>query len=108
MEHVVFYPGPDGTPAFRRCSSLEEAVGFVEHLRNAEGVAEVSVHLLTPVPVAFRPYYRVEGPAGGVPEFARVPEQRVAEDVPAEPLIAAAPDMEMPAVEMAGPDGPAM
>jgi len=63
MEHVVFHPGPDGAPAFRRFPSLEEAVRYVEHLRNVEGVSEVSVHELSPVPVSFRAYYRVEVPA---------------------------------------------
>src|SRR3954454_11643968 len=78
MEHVVFYPGPDGNPAFRRFTSQEEAVRFVEHLRNVEDVAEVSLHALTPVPVAFRAYYRVEVPAAEVVAFpADVPEQAV-------------------------------
>lgn len=63
MDHVVFYPGPDGVSGFRRFASLDEAVGFVEHLRNVEGVEDVSVHALTPVPVAFRAYYKVEVPA---------------------------------------------
>jgi hypothetical protein len=85
LEHVVFYPGPDAAPAFRRFSSLDEAVRFVEHLRNAEGVSEVSVHMLTPVPVAFRAYYKVEVPPGAPeavdaePLMAAVPEQPVAE-----------------------------
>ena len=69
MEHAVFYPGPDGAPAFRRFASLEEAVGFVEHMRNVEGVEDVSVQMLTPVPLAFRAYYRVEMPAADVPAF---------------------------------------
>ena len=89
MEHVVFYPGPDAAPAFRRFSSLDEAVRFVEHLRNSEGVAEVSVHTLTPVPVAFRAYYKAEVPAGDlvsgmVPDQAPAPVEPVAEVVPAE------------------------
>jgi hypothetical protein len=89
MEHVVFYPGHDAAPAFRRFSSLDEAVRFVEHLRNTEGVAEVSVHLLTPVPVAFRAYYKVEVPAGeAAPEAVQelVPDQAPA---PVEPLVEA-------------------
>lgn len=63
MEHVVFFPAPDGSPAFRRVPTLEEAVRLVEHLRNVEGVNSVSVHALTEVPLAFRAYYRVEVPA---------------------------------------------
>ena len=71
MEHVVFYPGPDATPAFRRFAALEEAVRFVEHLRNAEDVSEVSVHALSPVPVAFRAYYKVEVPVTDMPAPVR-------------------------------------
>ena len=74
MEHVVFFPAPDGSPAFRRVPTLEEAVRMVEHLRNVEGVASVSVHALTEVPLAFRAYYRVEVPADAV-----VPAQPVVE-----------------------------
>jgi hypothetical protein len=62
MEHVVFYPAHDGTPAFRRVGSLEDAVRLVEHLRNVEGVSEVSVHALAEVPLAFKTWYRVEVP----------------------------------------------
>lgn len=60
MEHVVFYPSAEGAPAFRRFGSLEDAVRFVEHLRNVEGVAEFSLYALTPVALAMRAYYRVE------------------------------------------------
>jgi len=64
VEHVVFFPAPDGTAGFRRTSSLDDAVRLVEHLRNVEGLDEVSVHSLTPVPLSFRAYYRVEVPGG--------------------------------------------
>jgi hypothetical protein len=64
MEHVVFFPAPDGSPAFHRVPTLEDAVRFVEHLRNSEGVDHVSVHALTEVPLAFKAYYRVEMPQG--------------------------------------------
>ena len=90
MEHVVFHPGPDGSPAFRRFGSLEDAVRFVEHLRNAEGVSEVSVHALSPVPVAFRAYYKVE-----VPEPAAVAEV----PAPSEPVLEAVPVAAEPVME---------
>ena len=77
MEHVVFFPAPDGSPAFRRVASLDEAVRLVEHLRNVEGVSSVSVHALTEVPLAFRAYYRVEVPADAV-----VPAQHAVEAAP--------------------------
>ena len=83
MEHVVFFPTPDGGSAFRRFAGLEDAVRFVEHLRNVEGVSEVSLHALTDVPLAFRAYYRVEVPAGAEPVAAEPVAAGAAVEVPA-------------------------
>jgi hypothetical protein len=91
MEHVVFFPAHDGSPAFRRVANLQDAVRLVEHLRNVEGVAEVSVHSLAEVPLAFKPYYKVEVPAG--------------EEAPAEPEPDPAP--EPVAVPALAPEAPA-
>jgi hypothetical protein len=68
MEHVVFYPSSEGVPAFERVGSLDEAVSFVEQLRNSFNITEFSVQALTPVPLSFRAYYHVEVPdrAGAV------------------------------------------
>ena len=60
MEHVVFYPGADGTEVFRRAADLEEAVRTVERLRNDQGIGDASVFALTPVPLSFRTYVHVE------------------------------------------------
>jgi hypothetical protein len=62
VEHVVFFPAPDGTPAFRRLATVDDAARFVEHLRNVENVSEASVHTLTEVPLSFKTWYRVEIP----------------------------------------------
>jgi len=78
MEHVVFFPVGEGT-SFRRLASLEEAVRLVEHLRNVEGIGDVSLHALTEVPLSFRAYYRVEVPTSVVaPAPVPVPVQPVA------------------------------
>jgi hypothetical protein len=61
-EYAVFFTGPDNGPAFRRVGSIEEAVQVVEHLRNELGVLDANVHSLSPVPLSFRTYYRVEVP----------------------------------------------
>lgn len=87
MEHVVFFPAHDGSPAFRRVGNLQDAVRLVEHLRNVENVSEVSVHALEEVPLAFKPYYRVE-----VPEEAAAP---AAESALAPPVV------DVPVVESA-------
>ena len=70
MEHVVFFPAQDGTPAFRRFAGLEDAVRFVEHLRNVENVSGASVHSLTEVPLSFKAWYRVELPSTSEAELA--------------------------------------
>ena len=65
MEHVVFYTGPDSAPQFRRVPSLDEAVRYVESLRNGEGVDDSVVFAMTEVPLRFQTYYRVELPSEG-------------------------------------------
>jgi hypothetical protein len=89
MEHVVFSAAQDGAgEEFRRVASLEEAVRVVEHLRNDLGITDPSVFALTPVPVAFRTYYRVE-----VPGFEEAPAQ--------EPTNLELPPAELPLVDHA-------
>lgn len=82
MEHVVFFPSADGAPAFRRVASLEDAVRFVEHLRNVEDISDFSVQALTPVPLAMRAYYKVQVPDQ---EMAGAAEPAPAADAPVEP-----------------------
>ncbi|MCA1711695.1 MAG: hypothetical protein LC789_08715 [Actinobacteria bacterium] len=98
MEHVVFFPAPDGAPAFRRVPDLEQAVRLVEHLRNVEGVNEVSCHALTEVPLAFRAYYRVEVPAPVDVAPVAEPQPEPAAEVPVAD-VAAQPVAETPQVE---------
>ena len=92
MEHVVFSAAENGAgEEFRRVASLEEAVRVVEHLRNDLGITDPSVFALTPVPVAFRTYYRVEVPG-------------VSEELPEAPAAEAA-NLELPAAELPQFDG---
>lgn len=88
MEHVVFFPAQDGTPAFRRFAGLEDAVRFVEHLRNVENVAGASVYSLTEVPLAFKAWYRVEIPTSADQESS-APEAPAVVDVGSEPHVPA-------------------
>ena len=87
MEHVVFFPAHDGTPAFRRVGNLQDAVRLVEHLRNVENVSEVSVHALSEVPLAFKPYYKVEVPEGEAPAGLALAEAEPAPVVAPEPIV---------------------
>ena len=90
MEHVVFFPAQDGTPAFRRFAGLEDAVRFVEHLRNVENVGGASVHSLTEVPLSFKAWYRVELPATAEHETASASADAPADAAPVEPARVAA------------------
>ena len=92
VEHVVFFPTRDGGASFRRLPSFEEAVRLVEHLRNVEGVEQVSVHALTEVPLNFRAYYRVEVP------------QAAAQHVPAQHAAAQHAAAQHAAVQEAAPE----
>jgi len=101
VEHVVFFPAPDGSAAFRRVTDLEDAVRLVEHLRNVEGVHEASVHPLgVAVPLSFRTWYRVEVPAeADATPAAPSPVEPVADllaDLPAaEPVAESVPALQV-------------
>jgi hypothetical protein len=96
VEHVVFFPAPNGTPAFRRVADFDEAVRFVEHLRNVDNVTGASVHTLTEVPLSFRAWYRVELPAPAGETTTAVQESTHTElDTPSD--LEAAPDAVAPA-----------
>jgi hypothetical protein len=85
MEHVVFSAAQDGAgEEFRRVATLEEAVRVVEHLRNDLGILDPSVFALTPVPLAFRTYYRVEVPGAGEPMESHEDAQSSLDLAPAE------------------------
>ncbi|MDP3713713.1 MAG: hypothetical protein Q8R60_14655 [Mycobacteriales bacterium] len=107
VEHVVFFPAHDGTPAFRRVGSLEDAVRLVEHLRNVEGINEVSVHALAEVPLAFRTVIKVEVP-GAVDTASLVPAQPVVEEAPVPAVVEAPALVEVAAVDAPVVDAPVL
>ena len=97
MEHVVFFPAPDGTPAFRRLASIDDAARFVEHLRNVENVSEASVHTLTEVPLSFKAWYRVELPNGEATQSETPQTESVSTDLDGEVAVARPSQLEIPA-----------
>ena len=104
MEHVVFYQSTQGTPAFRRMASIEDAVSFAEHLRNVEGVTDFSVYTLSPVSLKLRAYYHVEisdaARAASLPS-ATPAGAALAEPMPTEPIAPdAVPAEPMPVASM--------
>lgn len=77
MEHLVRFNSPEGRDAYHQAANLDEALKFVERLRNNEGVDSVRLFRLHEIPLEFRAYYRVEvkpeGSEHGVPEAPSVP-----------------------------------
>ena len=88
MSHMVIFQTPDGNPGYNQFESLDEAVRFVETLRNEQGVETARMFALEEVKFDFRPYFRVEidppmisassAPAGspppGIPTSTFAPE----------------------------------
>ena len=57
---MVIYRGVDGKPGYHQTDDIHDAVGFVEQMRNEEGVQHARIFRLEEVVFEYRPYYRVE------------------------------------------------
>lgn len=97
MEHVVFWPGADGTQAFERTPSLDEAIQVVSRLRNDDGIEGARVYQLTEVPLKVRVEYKIEVPA----ETAAPAPAPAADPAPFVPLTPPIEDV-VPAEALAG------
>jgi hypothetical protein len=85
---MVIFRSTDGRPGYHQADELEEAVGFVERLRNEEGVEHARIFRMDEVTFEFRPYFRVAiaGPPAAAPVLEREPEVAAVEAPPAEPV----------------------
>jgi hypothetical protein len=61
---MVIYRGIDGKPGYHQTDDIHDAIGFVEQMRNDEGVEHARIFRLEEVVFEYRPYYRVELAAG--------------------------------------------
>lgn len=68
---MVIFRSADGKPGYHQAETLEEAVAFVERLRNEDQVADARVFRMEEVPIEFKVYYRVE--VAGAAVAAAVP-----------------------------------
>jgi hypothetical protein len=100
---MVIFQTPGGSPGYNQFETLDEAVSFVEQLRNDQDVSNARIFALEEVKFDFRPYFRVELQALN----AGAPAARAPEPVQPAPEPAAAPaPMAAPAPAPMGP-GPA-
>ncbi len=73
MSHMVIYRTTDGQPGYHQTEVLDDAVAFVERLRNADGVDEARIFRMDEVEFDFKPYFRVEVGNEALPSRAAAP-----------------------------------
>ena len=87
MDHLVVFKTAEGKSGYHQVETVDEAVRFVEHLRNHEGVEDARVYQLTEVALEVKPYFKVKvaetpaAPAAGgaaTPTAAPAPEPQPA------------------------------
>ena len=121
MPHMVIFRSVEGKPGYHQAETLDDAVRFVERLRNQEQIPEMRIFRMQEVPIEFKPYYRVEvmsaaedgampgpAPAPVAPAAASAVPSPAAPAAPVAP-VAAAEDKSAPADEpVAGVSEPVM
>ena len=60
MEHLVKFRTAEGRDGQHTAAALDEALRFVERLRNHEGASEVRVFRMQEIPIEFKAYFKVE------------------------------------------------
>jgi hypothetical protein len=79
MPHMVIFRDAEGRPGYHQAEGIDDAVRFVEQLRNEQDVTETRIFSMQEVPIEFRTYYRVAlapppAPAGVEAEMAPLAE----------------------------------
>jgi hypothetical protein len=57
---MVIFRESDGTPGYHQAEALEDAVRFVEELRNERQVSETRVFAMHEIPIEVKTYWKVE------------------------------------------------
>ena len=85
MPHMVIFRDVEGRAGYHQADGLDDAVRFVEQLRNEQNISETRIFSMQEVPIEFRPYYRVTLAAAPVAGEAEVPAPPPAPEPVAEP-----------------------
>lgn len=59
-QHMVIFQNPDGHPGYNQFESVEEAVAFVEKLRNEQAIDSIRIFELNELKFDLKPYYKVQ------------------------------------------------
>ena len=60
MSHMVIFQAPGGSPGYNQFESLDEAVAFVESLRNDQNVTNARMFALEEIKFELKPFFKVE------------------------------------------------
>jgi hypothetical protein len=109
VSFIVVYRGAGAGSSCEELGTLDDAVRFVERIRNDAGVSDAQIFRAEPVPFDFRPYFRVEiadAPVG-LPKPTRYSRDMLLAPDDASQLERAVPAMEAAPVDPApaGSDG---
>ncbi|MEZ5383728.1 MAG: hypothetical protein R2754_18260 [Microthrixaceae bacterium] len=96
--HMVIFQNQEGNPGYRQFEAIDEAVAFVESIRNDQGVDAARIFRLEEVHFQFQPYYRVSVTEPGLvsPQGSDAPS---APEAPPAPTQAATPSATVAAPE---------
>lgn len=97
MSHMVIYRGSDGKPGYHQTDDIHDAVGFVEQMRNDQGVEHARIFRLEEVVFQYKPYYRVE--------LAEAGPMSIEEGAPSDPGITSPPEIPAPTGSPTTPTG---
>jgi len=85
---MVIFRRSDGKPGYHQADGVDDAIRFVEMLRNQEKVTDARIFRMEEVPIEIRTYYKVEV----VPEESEMPAAApvtpVAPVAPVPPVVA--------------------
>jgi|GEM_PF-3844741 len=90
---MVIFRRSDGKPGYHQADGVDDAVRFVEMLRNQEKVSDARIFRMEEVPIEIRTYYKVEVVAdeGDAPQAPLAPVPPVVANAIPEPP-ASSPD----------------
>ena len=95
MSHMVIFQTPGGSPGYNQFDSINEAVAFVEKLRNEQGIENARMFALEEIKFDIKTYYRVELQAlnsgAGAPSAQAPSGEPKAFSAPQQPAPAPAP-----------------
>lgn len=70
--HMVVFTTAEGRPGYYQTETLEDAVKFIERLRNTEQVDDAKLYRMSEVPLQVKTYVKVEVAGSETPPVALV------------------------------------